>query len=212
MNEPIKKQIPQTSPESYKPEAPKMMNMLDEQSQDVIDNIIKNHIVEMIDIEYIHLPALKFIGMETKSKGKKAGEMWLKSKEFMPILDSMTNHASSITAPCGFMHQNDMESGKKGTTYHYIVGKFMTADAPVPDGFVFREIPESDVAIATFYGEFSDMIKKMYVMTRDKILHDGKGIPYPIGYFYAEIYINECDPTPGKLSKLSYLFSCKKIR
>ncbi len=212
MSEPIKKPN-QIDPESYSPKTPKFLNMMQERTQSEVDNIIKNHVVEMLGIEYIHLPASRFIGKEIEGKIKiteKADMLWGKANEIFAVLDAMEDCAFMITEPCGFMHQDDMESGKKGTKYHYIVGKFMKAATPVPDGFSYRDIPESDVALATFYGEFNDMIKKMYVATRDKILGDGKGIPYPVGYFHAEVYIKECNPNPGAVSNLSYLFSCKK--
>ena len=49
----------------------------------------------------------------------------------------------------------------------------------------------------------------MYEQTRDRILSDGYGIPYPVGYFHAEVYLKENIPEDGVISPLAYLFACQ---
>jgi len=207
MTDPIKATSP-IAPESHSPKRPEILKLAEQIDTSRMDKILKNHAVEMLGIEYIHLPPLRFIGMDVKPTRKNAGNLWAKADEFMPLLDTSDHCAAIIDVPCGFMHQEDMESGK-GTKYHYLAGRFMNACTPVPEGFGYRDVPESDAAIATFYGEFNDMIRQVYVLTRDRIMRDGRGIPYPVGYFYAELYTKECIPNPGAVSKMSYLFSCK---
>jgi len=174
---------------------------------------IKNAMT-MTDFRYLHLPAMRFIGMDIIAKGKKAVEgyaaIWARSLEFMPILDSMTEYASVLNNPCALMHHNNLEVNKEAM--HYLVGRFMRADTPVPDGFSYWDIPESNVGISDMCGKFRDT--KAYYMTRDKILSDrdkgmGIDIPYPIGYYHAELYTNDI-PIQGSVLKFQYLFPCVK--
>lgn len=199
-------------PEGYSPKNPDLIDLTEKASVDVINNIIKNHIVEMESIKYLKLPALRFIGKDVRARGPDAGmqygNMWAKSSEFMPILDNMLEYASEITDPCALMHHDNMDADQDNM--HYIVGRFMKADTPVPEGYDYKDLPESNVAFAIYYGEFSDMISKIYALTRDKILCDEKGIPYPVGYFHAEVYVKDNIPKDGVISKMGYIFSCNK--
>lgn len=197
------------STESYSPKKPDILNMAETAK---IENMIKNHIVEMDNIRYMRLPALRFIGMDVMAKGENRGAqygaMWEKSGEFIPVLDSLTEYASEIKEPCALMHHDDKEYNK--SDMHYIVGRFMKAETPVPEGFSFYDLPESCAALAIYTGEFGDMMNQMYAMTREKILSDNMGIPYPVGYYHAEVYVKENIPNNGVVSKMGYLFSCSK--
>jgi len=161
-------------------------------------------------IKYIDLSAVRFIGKDVlakgKERGKKYGEMWDKSDEFMPVLDTMADYATIITEPCALMHHNNGAYNKN--PMHYIVGKFMKASTPVPEGFDYWDIPKTKMAYAIFNGEFDAMINNAYKMTRDKVLADGWKIPYPGGYFHAEVYVKENIPQKGVVSRLGYLFAC----
>ncbi|MDR0272492.1 MAG: AraC family transcriptional regulator [Clostridiales bacterium] len=163
-------------------------------------------------IKYIDLPAIRFIGKnvmaEGKNKGEKYGEMWDKSHEFMPQLDAMTDYATVITDPCALMHNSNGDTKKN--PMHYIVGKFMKAGTPVPDGFDFYDMPEAKVAYALFNGEFQEMIEKALMMTYEKANADGWVVPYPEGWFHAEVYINENIPKEGVVSRLGYLIAIKE--
>ena len=165
--------------------------------------------VVMENFEYVDLPAMRFIGKDVMASGPEAGqkygEMWGQSAAFMPILDGMAAYATVITDPCALMHHDNKAHTEP---MHYIVGKFMKADTPVPEGLDYCDIPACSVAMSIVCGEFNDMIGKIYVMTRDKILADGKKVPYPSGYFHAEIYVKENIPQGGVVSKLGYLFVC----
>jgi hypothetical protein len=171
----------------------------------------KKHVIEMESIEYIKLPAVRFIGKDVMAKGKKEcgekyPEMIRKSVEFIPILDAMADYATNITDLCALKHHDHGLYNK--SPMHYIVGKFMKENTPVPEGFDYWDIPESSVAFAIVCGELTVMIDKGYFMTRDKILADGLKIPYPKGYFHAEVYIKENIFQEGAVSKMGYLFSC----
>ena len=91
---------------------------------------------------------------------------------------------------------------------HYVVGRFMQAGTPVPEGFDFVDLAPSAAALAVIRGEFDEMIWPMYAATRDRILSDGRGIPYPEGYFHAEVYLKDNIPRSGAVSRLAYLFAC----
>ena len=167
--------------------------------------------IKMESLTYLQLPNLRFIGKDVIAKGKNAGdkygEMWAKSAEFMPVLADMNEYLfEGINDPCALMHHNNQTANKQ---MHYVVGRFMKSGTPVPEGFDYYDIPKSMAGFAVFSGEFTEMIDGIYVATRDKILSEGYGIPYPEGYYHAEVYLKENIPVAGVVSKMAYLFSCK---
>ena len=212
MNEPAKK--PGQAPESYQPQKSEMMRALEEAHINT-EQVSQEHIVEMEHFEYIDLPAMRFIGMDVMAQGPEAGQqygaMWGRSGEFMPILNGMTEYATVIKDPCALMHHDDRKMSKKwqrAKPKHYMVGKFMQADAPVPEGFQYKDVPETRIAYAVFLGEFTDMFDKMPGMTYAKMQEDGYKIRYPKGYFHAEVYVPENIPKEGVVSKLGYIYAC----
>ena len=84
--------------------------------------------------------------------GEEYGEMWGKSAEFMPILEDMNEYLiEEINVPCALMHHNNQPT--ENQQMHYIVGRFMKARTPVPEGFDYYDIPESMAWYAIFSGE-----------------------------------------------------------
>lgn len=210
MNEANKKT--NRDPQSYSPAKPEILSLAKEFAKQEIDNMIQNHIVELIGIEYIDIPAMRFIGKDVKDGGGEAyGAMWGKSGEFMPTLDAMTEYATLLTDPCALMHFSNLKHDDPGGQMHYLVGKFMRADTPVPDGFDYWDIAETMIGLGIVYGEFNDAISKAMMIVHDKIVEDGYAITYPDNYFHAEVYVKENIPEGGVISKLGYLHACKRI-
>ena len=210
MNEPVKK-MDQT-PESYSPKIkPWIVNLVEKVTVEEAEEMKQNHSVKLAKLEYLHLPALRFIGKDVISSGPDAGNqyglMWAKSGEIFSVLDQMENYASLLRDNCALMHHDNLDGNHP---MHYIVGRFMKAESSVPEGFDYYDIPASCAALAIYYGEFNDMIDQAYTMTRDRILADGRGIPYPVGYYHAEVYVPANIPKDGVVSQLGYLFSCNK--
>lgn len=168
-----------------------------------------NHLVEVESIDYLVLPPLRFIGKDVIASGPDAGDaygnMWGQSGTFMPVLDAMQDDASVITNPCALMHHNNQEADQQ---MHYMVGRFMKEGTPVPDGLDYYDLPASTVCRIFYRGEFNDAICQAYEKTRDTILQQKHGIPYPVGYFHAEIYPADNIPEGGVVSRFGYLMSC----
>jgi len=171
--------------------------------------------------EYKHMPTMRFIG---KDCGDDKDKSWLDTErldisfqgEITRTLDTMNEHISDIKYDVLLVHHYgkgvDVEAG------HFFFGRFMKADTPVPEGFVHFDFTfdyiggaglpfQSQFAFSTFSGD-SDAINKpeasgvhaKYEVTRNIILGQGVGIPYPEKYWTAEIYT---DGKPGN----AYMFS-----
>ena len=164
------------------------------------------------NFEYRELPAMRFIGAE--------GEEFADVKrriELMRKLDDMKEYKSGFDYDILFMHHYGLSVENP---WHGVWGRFMKADAPVPEGFlafdfVPRDVPaagppyHSRFAFATFSGYMEKMHScegfdsdAMYDVTRNIILGDGVCIPYPEKYWTAEVFPDGCD----KYST-GYLFS-----
>ena len=169
----------------------------------------RTSLVEVQSVEYLSLPALRFIGKDVVASGPEAGaqygKMWGESGTFLPALDKLSAYASELTDPCALMHHNNQDATQQ---MHYLVGRFMKADTPVPDGFDFYDLPASRVCRVYVVGEFNAMISQAYALTRDRILADHHKVPYPLGYFHAELYPADNVPETGVASRLGYLMSC----
>ena len=92
MNEPVKK-MDQT-PESYSPKIkPWIVNLVEKVTVEEAEEMKQNHSVKLAKLEYLHLPALRFIGKDVIASGPDAGNqyglMWAKSGEIFSVLDQM---------------------------------------------------------------------------------------------------------------------------
>jgi len=148
--------------------------------------------------EYKHMPAMRFIGQELDETQS--------NKKIFEVLDTMGDYKSGFDYDILFMHHYGR--GVDIEPWHGFWGRFMKADTPVPEGFVHFDLsPEyidnpglpfqSKFAYATFSGDVDAMHKKegydsdaMYDVTRNIILGQGVGIPYPDKYWTAEVFLN----------------------
>ena len=165
------------------------------------------------NLEYKTLPAMRFIGRE----GEDLADIAVR-KELFTALDTMEGWASSFPYDLLLMHHYGL--GVDVGPWHGIWGRFMKADAPVPEGFLsFDFVPDfqgeagapfcSQCAFALFSGDIAAMHKvegydsdAMYDVTRNTMLGQGVGIPYPDKYWTAEVFLNGCaEPSTA------YLFS-----
>ena len=165
--------------------------------------------------EYLNLPALRFIGFE--------GEEYVdveKRMDKMKILDSLTEYVSGFDYDLFLMHFYGL--GVDVGQWHGIFGRFMKADTPVPEGFLYFDFETKDngiagppylsqFAFATFTGDANALHQEegfdgdaMYDTTRNIILGQGGEIPYPNKDWTAEVFMDGCD----KIST-GYLFSAK---
>lgn len=165
--------------------------------------------------EYRRMPAMRFIGRE----GEDLADMAVR-KALFGALDAMEGYRSGFDFDMLFMHHNGL--GADVGPWHGVWGRFMKADAPVPEGFVhFDLVPEnngkagppylSQFAYATFSGDRKGMHETkgydsdaMYDVTRNIMLCQGVDIPYPDKYWVAEVFPEGVDSW-----STAYLFSAE---
>ncbi len=165
---------------------------------------------KVANFEYRDFPAMRFIGVEGKEFDDAGRRV-----EAMRVLEAMREHQSDFGHDLLFMHHYGLGADNP---WHGVWGRFMRADAPVPDGFlsfdfVPREVPGagppygSRFAVAAFSGALDAMHARegfdgdaMYDVTRNIVLGDGVVIPYPEKYWTAEVFFDGCDrPSTGFL-------------
>jgi AraC-like DNA-binding protein len=154
--------------------------------------------------EYKKMPAMRFIGRE----GDDLDNTETRRKLFR-VLDSMKKYKSDIDYDVLFIHHYGL--GVDVDPGHDFWGRFMKADTPSPEGFVYFDfIPYNDgkagppfcsqFAYSIFSGNIDAMHSTegyddsaMYDVTRNKILGQGITIPYPGKYWTAEVFPDGCD-------------------
>ena len=156
--------------------------------------------------EYRKMPDMRFIG-------KESGEEENIAQETMRTLNDMkTEYKSGFDYDVLFQHHYG--KGVDVERWHGFWGRFMKADAPVPEGLVYFDfIPQRDnnnsvsgppflsqFAFAIFSGDMKAMHNdegtdggRMYDVTRNIMLGQGVNIPYPDKYWTAEVFLNGCD-------------------
>ncbi|MDR1218893.1 MAG: hypothetical protein LBK73_04710 [Treponema sp.] len=160
--------------------------------------------------EYKKMPAMRFIGKELlEGDGLDSVEG---RKKFFQTLDNMPEHKSGFDYDVLFQHHYGKNVDVE--RWHGFWGRFMKADAPVPEGFIsFDFVPARDVnnfvsgapflsqfAFAIFSGDMEAMHKQegydsdaMYDTTRNTMLGQGVNIPYPDKYWVAEVFLDGYD-------------------
>ena len=163
--------------------------------------------------EYKKMPAMRFIGLEDDGSGNAEAR-----RKLFSTLDSMSGYNSGFGYDVLFMHHYGLcvDVGP----WHGFWGRFMKADAPVPEGLLhFDLMPQGDgkdgppyisqFAYAAFSGDTDAMHKRegydcdaMYDVTRNIILGQGVNIPYPDKYWTAEVF-----PDGHDKHSTAYMFS-----
>ncbi|WP_161496610.1 helix-turn-helix transcriptional regulator [Clostridium thermosuccinogenes] len=160
--------------------------------------------------EYMKMPAMRFIGKEScEGDGLDTVEGL---KNLFSILDTMSEYKSGFDYDVLFQHHYGR--GVDVERWHGFWGRFMKADTPVPEGFVYFDFtPQrtesnfvagppyiSQFAFAVFSGNIEAMHEKegydcdaMYDITRNIILGQDVNIPYPDKYWTAEVFLDGYD-------------------
>jgi len=167
--------------------------------------------VNIESFEYIHLGKVRFIGVD----GYKKSEDYFQVKE--RYAESMTELAALLAEnvvlfddPALMTHHNGKvwDSGET----HQILGYFVKADTPVPEGYDCYDLLTEWAGYMVFGNENfdGDYFTPAYEWTRDRILSDGVGIPYPEAYWTCEIFIDGMWRS-GQTGahRFGYLFSSK---
>jgi hypothetical protein len=165
--------------------------------------------------EYKKMPAMRFIGREGDDLDNREAR-----GNLFRILDAMNEHRSDLDYDVLLMHHDGL--GVDVGPWHGVWGRFMKADAPVPEGFLsFDFVPYNDgkagppfcsrFAYAAFSGDPDAMHKRegydsdaMYDVTRNIMLGQGVPIPYPDKYWTAEVF-----PEGWDKDSTAYMFSAE---
>lgn len=171
--------------------------------------------------EYKKMSAMRFVGREFREGDGLDNIENLKI--LFHTLDAMSDYKSEFDYDVLFMHHYGL--GVDVEPWHGFWGRFMKADTPVPEGFLYFDfVPHRDnnnfkagapffsqFAYATFSGDIDAMHKRegydsdaMYDVTRNIMLGQGVNIPYPDKYWTAEVFLDGCD----KYST-AYMFSAE---
>ena len=168
--------------------------------------------------EYKHMPAMRFIGKEClHNKVHNPNDDKKIRDNVFAVLDKMQEYKCGLDYDVLFMHHYGKGVDKE--PWHGFWGRFMEADTPVPEGFVYWDLTPDDshapyltfrsqFAFSTFSGDMDAMHKRegydsdaMYDVTRNIILGQGVIIPYPEIYWTAEVFLN------GATQSTAYMFS-----
>jgi hypothetical protein len=165
--------------------------------------------------EYKKTCAMRFVGREDERLDSIEAR-----QELFRILDDMDEYKSDLAYDVLFMHHYGL--GVDVGPWHGVWGRFMRAETPVPDGFLYFDfVPHNDgkagppyisqFAYATFSGDMDAMHRHegydsdaMYDVTRNIMLGQGVQIPYPDKYWTAEVFLDGS----GKHST-AYMFSAE---
>lgn len=165
------------------------------------------------DFSLRKLPALRFVGRDGGEVPSAEARRALFS-----TLDGLSAYRSGLDFDAMLLHHNG--GNAEPATARALWGRFLTADAPVPEGFQavdFLPGPEDQpgppylpqFAFAVFAGDDGAMHQAegfdggaMYDVTRNLLLARGVTIPYPDKYWVAEAF-----PDGHEKPSTAYLFS-----
>lgn len=162
--------------------------------------------------QYLQPGKTRFIGVEVKApqeepafgnaegRGQKMLELLTPYKGRLDSLQ--TEYGSVITDLCYINHSRNEELG---TDERLMLGYFYQEGTPVPEGLSYIDIFTETVGYGMYCTENVVEDEEMaYVTTRDRILHDGNSVPYPVGYWTAMVFTHGL-PHQGKYC-FGYMF------
>ena len=174
---------------------------------DMVNHQLDGFLLDRFD--YQTMPVMRFIGIEvdddpgnTESAEKMASDF---RTTLYHTLDDMAEYGSGFDYDILF--QNHYGKGVDIERWHGFWGRFMKADSPVPEGFVYWDfVPDdSDTPYLTFRSQFAFAVfsgdvdavhndegtdgGRMYDIPRNIILSQGVTIPYPELYWTAEVFL-----------------------
>ena len=161
--------------------------------------------------EYKRMPALRFVGKPCEDFADTETP-----RAVFQALDAMDAYRSGFDYDLLLTHF--FGRGVDTEPWHGYWGRFLRADAPVPEGFTGVDfLPENDggqgapflsqFAFALFAGDMEAIHRHegydsdaMYDVTRNIMLGQGVSIPYPEKYWTAEVFPDGYDhPSRGEL-------------
>ncbi|MBS6475419.1 MAG: hypothetical protein KH354_05495 [Clostridiales bacterium] len=158
--------------------------------------------------EYRKLPPVRFVGLEFFC----GSDDWATTRQkVISVLDKMPEYASGFDYDLTLTHHFGRPVDTERN--HDYIGRFMKADSPVPDGFIYWDFVSdarntscltfcSQFAFSVFAGDHDAMhrhngfdVNALYDITRNIILEEKITIPYPEFYWTAEVQFDRADGT-----------------
>ena len=147
--------------------------------------------VKPVKFSYIKIPAIRFIGIDAWRTKEEWGDIWLRKDEILkPLEDLSESIYPEMPYVSAFLHHDD---GEVDVINRMLIGRFFKIDTPVPKGYDYHDLTPQTAAYAVFENTTAETFWQRYEVTRDTILAEGITIPYPVGYWHAEVYY---DKTP----------------
>ncbi len=152
---------------------------------------------------YRNTGKMRFIGIDAWRTGDDWGGLWERSSDFLPRLEALkAEYATEVSEAASLIHSGGKEVGVEE---HFLAGYFFKEGTPVPEGFDFYDIETARVGYAVYVSDnIGEDMESAYAQTRDRILGDGYLVPYPQGYWHAEIY-TDGRPRDGEY-RFGYMF------
>ncbi len=194
-----------------------------ENTSDKSDKFIKDNVIhvkikeetymafpEMIKMDYMNIGKVRFIGASVLFTGDDAWDseiwigLWKAVDAYHDELTAMLEKygIEGLKYPCSLVYSGDQ--GLDGEVY-YIAGYFFREGTPVPEGLQYHDIESTEIGFAHFHNQHDHKdLEDTYTATRDRILSDGHKIPYPVGYWNAEVHTS--GRTIGEEVNFGYLF------
>lgn len=167
---------------------------------------------ELKEITFEEFGPYRFLGKSVYARagaeqsGQIFGSLWENSAWVFEKLDSMKEYATEETNNAALITGDKYDEEKQ--LLGYTVGRFMRADAPVPEGMDFFDLPAMYVAKGWVTGEFDDMIGSAEGLTMEAI--DRQTEYQATWQVVAEVYSKETVAEEGACSTLGYYIGCKK--
>jgi hypothetical protein len=168
-------------------------------------------IEKMDSFEYVKLGKIRIIGFDGYNTGDDYFKLKERIVELMPKLNALPLEERTVFKNLVLMTHHNGKEWDSGEV-HQMLGYFFSPDIPVPEGYDYYDVPTEWGG----YGVYSDndfngdYFTPAYEWTRDKILQDEVGIPYPEAYWICEVYIEGMwQPGQKGAHQFGYLFSSK---
>lgn len=170
---------------------------------------------ELTKLEFADFGPCKVIGkaIKTKPMSNDMPRLWgqCSADGTFETLFAQKEYFPENTEPTciGFIPEFDMET----MTFTYVVGIFVTKNAPVPEGFDSFDVPACHIAKSWIKGEEYEVFSNAFNLTQQALEEKGFQVDAE-HYFECEVYTDERYSIPKnkgeKVITMDYYLPCKK--
>jgi predicted transcriptional regulator YdeE len=172
-------------------------------------------LASIVKIDFIDFGPARVLGKKIRTRvgggNNPIPQFWMKCMEdgTFQTLEAMSEYMLD-SSYIGWEGEYDPISKE----FSYIVGMFMKPDAPVPDGFTFRDLPACKMAIGWIKGKEPEIYMEGMDLTIKAIKEKGYDYDNAEGYMI-EVYTCERFGTPQSKGEkeviLDYYIPCKRL-